>query len=787
MVLISLNVKTIDGKDSVVRVDDEMPLGHLRNAIEASTGVPINDQRLIFRGRILKDELCSLNAQGFVDGLAVHVVTKPPPAPPTPNTDGAASQRHQQSEEEMGNSQVITQTLIVGQLLLERTSLFESPNVAMDAISGVLEEIRDGFQLETEASLRANLPNESFAVNVVLRGNREQTVNSPARERFEALKVEVKKLAWLVALIKAQFANRIDTFFSNQDEPSQQEDYQAIADILLAMHSFDHFDENTIKGFVERDGDQELITLIQELDSWQAPDDEAHLQTLNRNTIVRHCLSMDLSRLLVILSMVDAKINEHLMSRFNRILSRQHNLQSFSYAARLMNCFSSAFSRIQHARAHIYHSISDIGVHADENGMNRLFPQLLHYERGTEPPRADITLTFIPRGEPSHSPTPSTGTATRSSGQQNNTPLNTLLSGFMSIAQQLLGGGPNLNVQQRPATTVSSGLTSVSASSVPETSSSSRSDNSSSSSDSSRLSSNISSRVRLASALRAPPDQTLGQNVHNNPMMNDALLFGQIPQPIRNAQHQQRRIAVGLPALNWNQSSPEAPNALFIGPRPPSILPLFTIDPFLTCASRRYRVFESDSRHNDFWNDPETIRLGIRPPSNSVTAFANQQQNGGMLYHFNSGSDEVNRMFRHAQMNAQRERSGESVFRVGGNSSSTVDSQPSEQGETAFNNIDDFARFVRQIFHSVVRSLAQNDSSIMPSNSAQNRNGFTANSRVSGFTPIIIPSVSSRESDELLMNIGTAQGLVTVTIPSEGNQQQNVQQPPSTGRAPPAN
>uniref|UniRef100_A0A914HGZ5 Ubiquitin-like domain-containing protein n=1 Tax=Globodera rostochiensis TaxID=31243 RepID=A0A914HGZ5_GLORO len=626
MVLISLNVKTIDGKDSVVRVDDEMPLGHLRNAIEASTG----------------DESCSLNAQGFVDGLAVHVVTKPPPAPPTPNIDNAASQRHQQSEEEMGNLQVITQTLIVGQLLLERTSLFGSPNIAMDAISGVLEEIRGVFQLETEASLRTNLPNESFAVNVVLRANREQTVDSPARERFEALKVEVKKLAWLVALIKAQFADRIDAFFSNQDEPSQQEAYQAIGDILLAMHSFDHFDENTIKGFVERDGDQELITLIQELDSWQTPDDEAHLQTLNQNTIVRHCLSMDLSRLLVILSMVDAKINEHLMSRFNRILSRQHNLQSFSYAARLMNCFSSAFFRIQHARSHIYHSISDMGVHADENGMNRLFPQLLHYERGTEPPRADITLTFIrSRGEPYRIPTPSgehsTGTATRSSGQ-------------------------------------------------------------------------------------------------------------------------------------------------------PNILPLFTIDPFMTCSSRRYRVFESDSRHNDFWNDPETIRLGIRPPSNSVTASANQQQNGGMLYHHNSGSDDtlVNRMVRHAQMNAQRERFRESVLRVGGNSSSTVGSQPNEQGETAFNNIDDFARFVRQIFHSVVRSMAQNNSSIMPFNSAQIRNAFTANSHVSGFTPII-PSVSSRESGELLMNIGAARGLVTVTIPSEGNQQQNVQQPPSTDSAPSAN
>ncbi|KAL3082881.1 hypothetical protein niasHS_010683 [Heterodera schachtii] len=757
MSLIKLVVKTIDGKDSIVRVDPKMSLDHLRHAIEAATGISKNDQRLIFRGRILKDESLSLTDQGFDDGLAIHVVTKPPPASTngssTESRSSETSQSHQQPEVTVV-PQITTQNLIVGQVVLERTSLFDDPNVALDAVTNALEEIRGAFQLETESSLNTNIQNGSFAVNVILRGMREQIVDGPARERFESLRVEVKKLAWLVALVKAQFVNRIDAIFSSQDELSQPEAYQTIGDILLAMHSFDHFDENDLKRFTERDEDQELITLIRELTAWQLPDDEAHLQTLNRNTVVRHCLSMDLSRLLVFLGLVDAKINEHLMSRFNLVLSHRHNLQSSSYSARLMNCFSSAVSRIQHARAHIYHSISDIGVHVDDNGFNRLFPQLLHYERATEPPQADITLTFVrPGATPSHSQMPSvvsqqppsrdspphsdsTPNPPSHSQQNNPTALNSLLSGFMSFAHQLLGGVPDQNHPRRPTI---SPRTSRSVSFAPRSSASSRSTNS-------------------------------------------AGLTGQFPRPFRHVQGSQRRFPFGLTTLNWNQTPPSAPNALFVGPRPPFVFPIFTIDPFLTCSSRRYRVFESDSRHNDFWNDPETARLGIFPPSNSVTASSNRMQNVPP-FAFNSASDDIllDGMSHNQRGNAnanmgppQGVGSGSSAE----NSDSSADNQPSnEQGEAAFNSIGDFSHFVRQIFHSVVHGMAVNDSSIFPPNSAQARNGFTANSRVTGFTPLIVNPSLSRESDELFMNIGAVQGLIAMPIPPRGNAPQNQHHP----------
>lgn len=53
------------------------------------------------------------------------------------------------------------------------------------------------------------------------------------------------------------------------------------------MHAFDHFDEPALRQFTELDRDVELLTLVQELDTWQLPDDEMHVQVLNASINVR--------------------------------------------------------------------------------------------------------------------------------------------------------------------------------------------------------------------------------------------------------------------------------------------------------------------------------------------------------------------------------------------------------------------------------------------------------------------------------------------------------------------
>ena len=63
--------------------------------------------------------------------------------------------------------------------------------------------MRGRYQMETEHTMQMDQANNNnFSINIILRGIRQQFVNTPARERFECLKRELRKLAWLVAIVQ---------------------------------------------------------------------------------------------------------------------------------------------------------------------------------------------------------------------------------------------------------------------------------------------------------------------------------------------------------------------------------------------------------------------------------------------------------------------------------------------------------------------------------------------------------------------------------------------------------
>lgn len=84
----------------------------------------------------------------------------------------------------------------------------------------------------------------------------------------------------------------------------------------------------------------------------------------------------------------------------------------------MLNCFGTAYSRIQHLRAHIYHNFSDFGIHVDNNPTGRVFPQYVVYEREA-PPEANINIVFNRRNENT-----STNVETNTSNTNTNTNTN---------------------------------------------------------------------------------------------------------------------------------------------------------------------------------------------------------------------------------------------------------------------------------------------------------------------------------------------------------------------------
>jgi len=100
---------------------------------------------------------------------------------------------------------------------------------------------------------------------------------------------------------------------------------------------------------------------------------------------------------------------------------------------------------------------------------------------------------------------------------------------------------------------------------------------------------------------------------------------GRVPHPHPNGPNEQRGTqhraiqvarrrfpgSIPTPGLaGWRQLPPESPGAIFVGPRPPAMVPIFTADTYLPCSSRRLNLYEMDARHFDFWNDPVTVASG---------------------------------------------------------------------------------------------------------------------------------------------------------------------------------
>eukprot|EP00879_Flechtneria_rotunda_P019981 GHRR01021006.1.p1 GENE.GHRR01021006.1~~GHRR01021006.1.p1 ORF type:complete len:344 (+),score=99.15 GHRR01021006.1:141-1034(+) len=87
---ISLKVKLLDQSCHDLNVDPNTLISDLKCLLEAVVNVPINRQRLIYRGRVLRDE-STLQELGVANGHTIHLVERPADAP-DPASQTAASQ-----------------------------------------------------------------------------------------------------------------------------------------------------------------------------------------------------------------------------------------------------------------------------------------------------------------------------------------------------------------------------------------------------------------------------------------------------------------------------------------------------------------------------------------------------------------------------------------------------------------------------------------------------------------------------------------------------------------------
>lgn len=75
--IVQLNIKTLDSQIYPFEVDKNIPVSLFKEKIANEIGVPVGQQRLIFRGKVLKDEHC-LSEYHVENGHSLHLVARQP-------------------------------------------------------------------------------------------------------------------------------------------------------------------------------------------------------------------------------------------------------------------------------------------------------------------------------------------------------------------------------------------------------------------------------------------------------------------------------------------------------------------------------------------------------------------------------------------------------------------------------------------------------------------------------------------------------------------------------------
>uniref|UniRef100_A0A915MPP4 TIP41-like protein n=1 Tax=Meloidogyne javanica TaxID=6303 RepID=A0A915MPP4_MELJA len=354
---------------------------------------------------------------------------------------------------------------------------------------------------------------------------------------------------------------------------------------------------------------------------------------------------------------------------------------------------------------YIHNVISSFHLHLNQNQHNRLYPIYDQHRRIEEPLRAEISLLFSDASTnlPSQTPTSRTQATqasrsnslsrqqTRASGSST---LSSVINGFTHFAQQC----KDIIMSRQNNDDISS--------------SSERS-----STNSNENQPNIPPRVPLPSDFFNPPSN--------------------LPPEIANHVHQ--LISQSIASSTGQQTArpadprPTPRNIMLVGISSQSTDHLLPMGQHLPNVPQP--IIEVNQRDADFWNDPQTIALGLHPPP--------QLQPHQILH---------NRSLSGQRVPSIR---GEQIANMF-NERIRVRPQSNANGEAVFNELDQFALFVRQTLESIVNCMVQHDSSILrdqsrPSSTSESGDSMDVNnSDVNSATSL--PNNSTQEERHLFHN-----------------------------------
>ncbi|EOA12877.1 hypothetical protein CARUB_v10025849mg, partial [Capsella rubella] len=114
---LELNIKTLDSQTYTFQVDKNETVSVFKEKIASETGVPVGQQRLIFRGRVLKDDH-PLSEYHLENGHTLHLVVRQPaesvPSSGTPSEGAAPNDGNSTNGGQSRNGRHVSHSVMVG-------------------------------------------------------------------------------------------------------------------------------------------------------------------------------------------------------------------------------------------------------------------------------------------------------------------------------------------------------------------------------------------------------------------------------------------------------------------------------------------------------------------------------------------------------------------------------------------------------------------------------------------------------------------------------------------------
>eukprot|EP00249_Psilotum_nudum_P020254 c27622_g1_i1 orf=139-3600(+) len=185
---VEIKIKTLDSQVYSCQVEQNTPVPALKEKIATLTGVPVESQRLICRGKVLKDNHL-LSAYSVEDGHTLHLVTRHVPQP-SPPSEAEASRNGGMGEDEgrvdshagaRNRSGQVSHSVVLGTF-----NIPDAGDGGMTDVGRIIGSVLNSMGLSNLIPVNANASNGGSVAASIFPGRTRQQPDTEDQERVEA-------------------------------------------------------------------------------------------------------------------------------------------------------------------------------------------------------------------------------------------------------------------------------------------------------------------------------------------------------------------------------------------------------------------------------------------------------------------------------------------------------------------------------------------------------------------------------------------------------------------------